>query len=77
MADSVKVRIGLQGARELELEVDDADATRAAIEEAIDGGNALVWVSDAKGNRFGLVTDKLAFVQIDDGSDRTGVGFGL
>ncbi len=35
-----------------------------------------VWVSDTKGNRFGLVIDKLAFVQVDDGSDRAGLGFG-
>ncbi len=77
MADSVRIRIGLEGARELELEVEDAEAARTAIEEAIDGGNALVWVSDVKGNRFGLVTDKLAFVQIEDGSDRTGLGFGV
>ncbi len=34
--------------------------------------DALVWVSDTKGNRFGLVTDKLAFVQVDDGSDQAG-----
>jgi Protein of unknown function (DUF3107) len=76
MADSVRMRIGIQGARELELQVADADATRAAIEEAIDGDSAIVWVTDAKGNRYGLATDKVAFVQIEDGSDRGGVGFG-
>lgn len=77
MANSVRMRIGLQGARELEFEVEDAEAARTAIEEAIDAGSALVWVSDTKGNRFGLVIDKLAFVQVDDGSDRAGLGFGV
>ncbi len=41
MANSVRMRIGLQGARELEFEVEDAEASRTAIEEAIDAGSAL------------------------------------
>ncbi len=35
---NVRMRIGIQGARELELEVEDAEAARTAIEEAIDAG---------------------------------------
>jgi len=77
MATSVKVRIGVQGARELEIEVADPEVIRAELEKAIAGGQGVVWVTDTKGNRFGLVTKKLAFVQIDDGTYRTGIGFGL
>jgi hypothetical protein len=76
MTDVVRVRIGVQGARELELEVEDAEAVRSDVEEALAAGVALVWVTDAKGNRFGLVVDKLAFIQVDQGADRGGVGFG-
>ncbi|MBA2336529.1 MAG: DUF3107 family protein [Acidimicrobiia bacterium] len=73
----IKVRIGMQGARELEIEVDDAETIRTDVERAITDREDVVWVTDTKGNRFGLVTRKVAFVQIDDAADRTGIGFGL
>lgn len=76
MAGGVKVRIGIQGARELELDIDDAEATRTAIEQAVGDGVGVIWLTDSKGIHYGLVTEKLAFVQIDDASDRSGVGFG-
>jgi Protein of unknown function (DUF3107) len=74
---AVRMRIGIQGARELELEVDDADLVRTGVEAALTAGDAVVWLTDAKGNRFGLLTEKLAFLQFDEGSDKAGVGFGL
>lgn len=75
MADTVKVRIAMQSVRELELEVEDGDAVAAQIVEAVEAGDGLVWIEDAKGNRHGLASDKLAFVEIEGVADRRGIGF--
>lgn len=77
MTAITKVRIGLEGARELELEADDADALRKAILAGMDSDEAVVWVKDSKGNEYGLVTSKLAFVEIEGSENRSGVGFTL
>jgi hypothetical protein len=75
MADTTKVRIGLQGARELELQVDDADAAKEAIEKGIGDDSPVVWLTDSRGYSFGLITDKLAFVEIEGETPGIGVGF--
>lgn len=73
MSDTVKVRIGLQSARELELDVADGDA----VVEQLDGATEwIVWVEDVKGRRHGLVVDKIAFVEVDLRPPGPGVGFG-
>lgn len=77
MSDSTRLRIGLQGARELEINVDDPSGTRDAIEKAIDDGSPLVWLTDAKRHSFGVVVDKIAFVQIEGDKDGEALGFGL
>ena len=74
MSDTVKIRIGVQSARELELEVDDADAVVEQLEAGASNGG-LVWVTDAKGCRHGVVTDKLVFVIVDAEEIKPGVGF--
>ncbi len=76
MNERTKLRIGLQGARELELEVEDAETARKAIESALEESAALVWITDAKGHSYGLVADKLAFVHVEGPTDRAGIGFG-
>lgn len=75
MAESVKVRIAVQSARELEIDVEDGDATVAAVEEALADGAGLVWITDARGNRHGIVTAKLAFVEVQTEDSGLGVGF--
>jgi len=77
VAETTKIRIGLDGARELELEADDAEALRKTLLAGIDSDDAVVWVRDAKGNEYGLVTAKLAFVEIEGSESRSGVGFNL
>lgn len=72
MSDTVKIRIGVQSARELELEVDDPEVVVKQLEDTT---GWVVWIVDAKGRRHGVVTDKLAFVQIDSTESRLGVGF--
>ncbi|MDJ0954236.1 MAG: DUF3107 family protein [Acidimicrobiia bacterium] len=70
-----KMRIGVEGARELEIEVDDLDAAVAALEKGLSDGS-MVWLTDSKGDRHGIVAGRLAFVEVEETSDRS-IGFGL
>ena len=74
----MEVRIGVvYSARELVLEMDDDSSTvSAAIEAAIGGKGPLMWLTDSKGRKVGIPTDKLAYVEVaGDAADRK-VGFG-
>ena len=75
MADTTKVRIGLEGARELEFDVDDADEIRNAVAAAIESSEPVLWVRDAKGTEYGLITAKIAFLEIEGTDTSSGVGF--
>ncbi len=77
MADTTKVRIATQMARELEFEVDDADAAVSSIETAMADDSDLVWIVDSKGNRHGIAVDKIAFVEVEGEVNSGGVGFGV
>ena len=75
MSNGGKMRIGVEGARELEVEVEDLDAAVASLEAGLSDGS-LVWLTDSKGVRHGIVGGRLAFVEIEEQADRS-VGFGL
>lgn len=75
MSDTTKVRIGLQGARELEIEVDDVKAVQKAFEAAGSDDAGVVWLTDSRGHQFGLAADKLAFVEIETEASKAGIGF--
>lgn len=75
MSNGGKMRIGVEGARELELDVDDYEGAIAALEDGLEDGS-MVWLTDSKGDRHGVVTGRLAYVEVETGSDRS-VGFGL
>ena len=77
MSDTTKIRIALQMARELEFEVEDANAVVAEIEKAMADDGDLVWVVDAKGTRHGVSVDKIAFVEVEGEAKHGGVGFGI
>ena len=70
-----KVRIGVQSARELELEVEDGEAVAEQLEAALNAGEAISWLVDARGDRHGIAISKLVFVQVEGEADRRGVGF--
>jgi hypothetical protein len=74
MSESVTVRIGVKSARELEIVVEDGDAVAAAYEKAIKSKDSVLWVTDTRGHRYGVHVDGIAFVEIDQPSQR-GVGF--
>ena len=74
----MEVRIGVvYTPREIILEMgDDAESVSATVEKAVTEQSALLWLTDAKGRRLGIPTDKLAYVEIaGDAADRK-VGFG-
>jgi hypothetical protein len=75
MSNGGKMRIGVEGARELEIEVDDLDAAVAALEQGLVDGS-LVWLKDSKGDRHGVVGGRLAFVEVEATSNRS-VGFSV
>lgn len=75
MSNGGKMRIGIEGAREIEIEVDDVEAAAAQLEASV-GGDSMVWIADSKGDRHGVVSSRLAFIEVEAESDRS-VGFGL
>ncbi|MDQ1467962.1 MAG: hypothetical protein QOH10_2377 [Actinomycetota bacterium] len=63
--------------KELLLEVDGgADEVRAAIDSALANAEPLVWLTDSKGRRVGVPTDKIAYVEIGSDDSAHKVGFG-
>jgi hypothetical protein len=75
MSDTAKIRVGMISARELELDVDDPDTLSTEVEAAVGKGDAMVWITDARGHRYGIVAAKLAFIQVEKAEMRPGVGF--
>jgi len=74
----MEVRIGVvYTPREIVLEMpDDADAVSKTIETGLREQNALMWLTDSKGRRVGIPTDKLAYVEIAGPDADRKVGFG-
>jgi hypothetical protein len=55
---------------------DDAATVSAAIDSVFSNGDAILWLTDTKGRRVGVPSDKIAYVEVgSDVSDRH-VGFG-
>jgi len=75
VSSKVRIRIGLQSVREIEVEVEDADAVVAAVKAAMTGDDLIAWITDTKETRHGIAVDKLAFIQVDAEEEKM-VGFG-
>jgi hypothetical protein len=63
-------------AREIDVEVDDAEALVDAFMEAIGGGEKVLWVTDQEGRRHGLVVDRIVYVDVEADKAHHGIGFG-
>jgi hypothetical protein len=76
----VDVRIGVTyTAKELDIELaDDADAERlqSDVDAALAGDTKVFWISDRKGRRVGVPTDKIAYVEIGSPEPGRRIGFG-
>ncbi len=72
------VKIGVvYTSKELVLELDGgADDVRAAIDSAVAKSEALVWLTDSKGRKVGVPTDKIAYVEISTDDSAHKIGFG-
>jgi hypothetical protein len=75
----VDVRIGVTHTpKEIEVELGDgidADALVTQIEQALSQGTVL-WLTDRKGRRVGVPSERVAYVELDTGSEDRRVGFG-
>lgn len=74
------VRIGVTyTAKEIDLELgDDADAddVQRLVEDAVKGDASVLWISDKKGKRVGIPSEKLAWVEIGSADSERRIGFG-
>lgn len=72
----MRVRIGVADTgREVEIEVEDADAFIKEAEEAMTSDLPLLWVTDTRDHRIGVPIGKIGFIEIEPGSGRSPVGF--
>jgi hypothetical protein len=72
----VRVRIGMtMTARELDLEVEDAEELIRSFRQAVERGEQVLWITDEEGRRHGLVVDKIAYLDVEAGKS-TKIGFG-
>ena len=73
----VKVRIAVTSTgREIELEIDDADAFIKEVEEAFASEAPLLWVNDTKKNRVAIPVAKIGYVEVETDKTKQQVGFG-
>lgn len=75
----MNIRIGMTYTpKELEIELgEEADGTKVIdeITEAIKNDTGMLWLTDKKGRRVGVVTSKLAWVDVGAESEARRVGF--
>ncbi len=73
------VRIGVTyTGKELDIDLGDdadADALQADVDAAMGGSTPVLWVTDKKGRRLGIPTDKLAYVEIGSPDAERRIGF--
>lgn len=75
----MEVKIGvIYSAKELSVELDGgkADDVVSAVEDALRGGAPVIWLTDKKGRRVGVPTDKVAYVEVAEEDATKRVGFG-
>jgi hypothetical protein len=72
------VRIGVvHTPKELSLELDGSESdVSKAVEAALGGGVSVLWLTDSKGRKVGVPSDKIAYVEIDTDGAAKRVGFG-
>ncbi|GDX33346.1 ATP-binding protein [Actinomycetes bacterium] len=75
------IRIGVQHApREISLEMPDDEKshakTRAAVEAALEGKSAVLWLTDKRGKETAIQSEKIAFVEFGAPNGDRKMGFG-
>ena len=75
----LEVKIGvIYSPKELAVELEDAkaDEVMASIEDALKGGAPVIWLTDKKGRRVGIPSDKVAYIEVAEEDTAKRVGFG-
>ncbi len=74
----MEVKIGVvYSAKELSVELDGkADEVVAMVEDVLKGGAPVLWLTDKKGRRVGVPTDKVAYIEVAEEDTTKRVGFG-
>lgn len=75
MSETTKVRIGLEATRELEIDLDGNVDVAELFATAMSQGDTLLWLTDSRGHRYGVVLAKVAFIELEQ-APRREVGFG-
>jgi hypothetical protein len=74
----VQVRIGvIYSPKEIEVDVVEDDGADLAdrIEKTLGDGAAVLWLTDRRGRRVGVVADKVAYIEIGSETGDRRVGF--
>jgi hypothetical protein len=74
----MEVKIGvIYTAHEMVVETDeDATTVSATVDSVFTNGDAILWLTDNKGRRVGVPTDKIAYVEVGSDVANRSVGFG-
>ena len=74
------VRIGVTyTAKEIDIDLGpegDGDAVKADVDAALSGDVSVLWLTDRRGRRVGIPTDKIAYVEIGSAETERRIGFG-
>jgi hypothetical protein len=73
----MEVKLGVTySPKELVVEVDQSpDDVASLVEEAVAGKSKVLWLSDTRGRRVGVPTEKLAYVEVGEEHPDKRVGF--
>ena len=74
----MQVRIGvIYTPKEIEVELDDDESDDVAklIEKTLSDGAPVLWLTDRRGRRVGVVADKISYVEIGSETGDRRVGF--
>lgn len=75
----MNIRIGMvHTPKELEIEMEDGSSGDQVVDEitkAVDDDAGLLWLTDRKGRRVGVVTAKVAWVEVGPEAETRHVGF--
>jgi hypothetical protein len=74
----IEVRIGVvHTPKELALEIEgSADDVVRAVDKALADDDSVLWLTDAKGRRIGIPSERVAYVEIETDQGAKRVGFG-
>ncbi|HQV56774.1 MAG TPA: DUF3107 domain-containing protein [Ilumatobacteraceae bacterium] len=74
------MRIGVsQAPKELNIDLPDdidRDDLKQRIGAALSGASDALWVTDKRGNEFGVASAKIAYVELGSGETARRIGFG-